>query len=100
VLDLPTFVARSKVPKEQPQTRNDYQPDSGENRDNSALHVKERRGTTPMTIRKEGRVAEDFGDRYLLSTGIRIHECARDIAGSEGDGTAFVVGGRDIHRGV
>jgi len=62
--------------------------------------MEERRSTTSVTFRKEGRVAEDFSDRHLLSTGIRIHDCARDIARGEGNGAALVVGGRDVHRGV
>lgn len=82
VLDPLTLMARPEVPDEERQTRNDYQPDSRENRDDSTLHMEESGSATPVISRDEGRIAEDFGDCYWLPTGICVHDRGCDIAGS------------------
>jgi hypothetical protein len=100
VLNLPAFVARPKVPNEQPQTGDGHQADGGENRDDSSLHSEKGRSATSVIIRKERGVAEDFSHRYLFPEGIRVHNGSGNIARSEGDGAAFLVGGSYIHRGT
>lgn len=62
--------------------------------------MEEGRSATSVISRKEGRVAEDFGDRDRVPAGICIDHRGGNIARGVGDGAAFLVCGRYIHRRV